>query len=271
MDLTTHFQWFYATVATLSIMFLAYRQNPRWLIALATLALPWLTDAPILSSANHKTSVTIASANVELTNTNVEPLAKWLRHEKVDIAILLEVSPAYAKGLKTLSNDYPYQHVQPQSNPFGLAIISRYPLGTAKISTDKISIPNLTTTAQLPQGNISVTAFHPMPPLSAAYHDLRNQTLQTLAASLKQLDTPAIIVGDFNATPWSSAFSDLKHLGWRRATPLTPSWPIIGRGVVGIPIDHVLASSHWTLIRHDIGPNLGSDHLPVLVQLSKVD
>jgi endonuclease/exonuclease/phosphatase (EEP) superfamily protein YafD len=39
------------------------------------------------------------------------------------------------------------------------------------------------------------------------------------------------------------------------------------QGVMGIPIDHVLASAHWRVVESQVGPDVGSDHFPVAVVL----
>jgi endonuclease/exonuclease/phosphatase (EEP) superfamily protein YafD len=75
------------------------------------------------------------------------------------------------------------------------------------------------------------------------------------------------VVGDLNATPWSSAFAGLAECGLRRAGSLRPTWPSLGGGWIGIPIDHVLASRHWRVRDAGLGPGLGSDHRPLLARL----
>ncbi len=65
-------------------------------------------------------------------------------------------------------------------------------------------------------------------------------------------------------TPWTPAFAWLDTNGWRRASGLRPSWG----STLGIPIDHVLATSHWRAASQQRGPELGSDHWPLLVELN---
>jgi endonuclease/exonuclease/phosphatase (EEP) superfamily protein YafD len=115
--------------------------------------------------------------------------------------------------------------------------------------------------------HVKLTALHPMPPLSPHFHATRDQALRDLARSDNALDMPSILAGDLNATPWSTALSGLDALGWRRATGLRPTWPASGQGLLGIPIDHVLASRHWRVEGSSIGPDIGSDHRPTLVRL----
>ena len=90
-----------------------------------------------------------------------------------------------------------------------------------------------------------------------------------------------LIVGDFNATPYSPRFRALLgKSGLSLAGPRWPwpwSWPAGGAlavfsralaGVVpGIPIDHVAVSGRFALSRHRYGPALGTDHHPIVVNL----
>jgi endonuclease/exonuclease/phosphatase (EEP) superfamily protein YafD len=75
------------------------------------------------------------------------------------------------------------------------------------------------------------------------------------------------MAGDFNASPWSHAFSGPARAGFHRAAGLLPgTWPG-GVHWAGIPIDQVLASPHWTLISSRVGPDIGSDHRPMITTL----
>jgi endonuclease/exonuclease/phosphatase (EEP) superfamily protein YafD len=78
---------------------------------------------------------------------------------------------------------------------------------------------------------------------------------------------PTLVVGDLNATPWSSAF---KGLGLKRAGDLTGTWPA-ALGAFGLPLDHVLVSTHWSVAAAHVHGGLGSDHLALIVSLTRVD
>ena len=105
-----------------------------------------------------------------------------------------------------------------------------------------------------------------MQPISPAFAASRDRQLRAWAR-LAELQ-PTLLPGDLNATPWSRAFNHLDALGLRRATGLAPTWPAALRGFAGIPIDHVLASRHWMRIDSSRGPDLGSDHAPVLARVT---
>ena len=84
-----------------------------------------------------------------------------------------------------------------------------------------------------------------------------------------------IIAGDFNSTPWSFARRDEDlELGLERRTRALFTWPAaradhvrISSPLPVLPIDHVYAGAGWLTADVSRGPNLGSDHYPVVVTL----
>jgi endonuclease/exonuclease/phosphatase (EEP) superfamily protein YafD len=79
------------------------------------------------------------------------------------------------------------------------------------------------------------------------------------------------MVGDFNVTPWSPLFADLlrdsgladscRGFGWQ------PTWPTRLPAMFRIPIDHCLHGAGVAIVDRRVGPEIGSDHLPLLLEL----
>jgi vancomycin resistance protein VanJ len=82
------------------------------------------------------------------------------------------------------------------------------------------------------------------------------------------LPSPRLVMGDFNSPPESPMYRQ-HWSGWQNAFSLTG----IGlggsrvNGWIRARIDHVLADTSWTVVRAYLGPDLGSDHLPMLAEL----
>lgn len=269
LDQVSHWQWAFVMGLGFSAAVLGFSHR-RWWLALLALPLPWYSASPILAAATEVgRQLTVASANVRESNQDVQALAQWLRAEVPDLVVVLEVSPEYALGLATLPG-YPYRKVIAERSPFGMAVLSRLPLVGTQVVRDASGVPRIETRVQWGERRVRLTAFHPVPPVSPAYRRARDMQIQSAVATSAQTDAsnPALVVGDFNGTPWSSAFGGIAGSGWRRATGLSPTWPAVTGGWFGLPIDHVLASPHWRLEASTLGPPLGSDHLPILVRLS---
>jgi endonuclease/exonuclease/phosphatase (EEP) superfamily protein YafD len=265
-DLAAHWQWLFLAGFALGLVAACFVAR-RYLFLALLLPLPWVTASPRLPGGTNGVTLTVASANVHVSTTQVGPLAGWLALEDPEVVVLLEVSRALGPQLVSLQR-YPHQVVHADDSPFGIAVLSKWPLTNAAVKHDSDGIRHIEADVLQGEQRIQLLAFHPMPPLSSHFHAARNQALQRFATQLQASGRPALLVGDLNATPWSSAFAGLEALGFRRATGLRPTWPTGGQGLWGIPIDHVLASKHWHLVQHHLGPDLGSDHLPTVVRLA---
>ena len=77
--------------------------------------------------------------------------------------------------------------------------------------------------------------------------------------------------GDLNLTPWAPEFSSLLARGNLRDTGpyrgLLATW-FSRLPFVGLLIDHVLVSPDIGILANRVGADLGSDHLPVIADLT---
>lgn len=262
LDLASHWQWLYAVGLVLSTLILATRHK-AWLVSLVVAALPFFTAAPLLKSASTPAKpLKLISANLYYENPDLSRLQTLVTQEQPDVLVLVEFAPQHAALVKTWK-DYPYQILQPAQDPFGMAILSRLPLSQTETLTDQAGIEHLATQVAYTQP-IKLVGFHPIPPMTEALYITRDKILQQLTQAPQQ---PTLIAGDFNASPWSSAFQGLAAKGFYRTLSLAPTWPHKFQGVMGIPIDQVLASSQWQRINAKVGASIGSDHYPVIVEL----
>lgn len=250
------------------------------LLFLALSAAPFVTQSPRTEGAHsyegnpaaNAAVLSVVSANLHYSNTNPGLILKWATEKKADVVALHEVSPTLAGALqKYPSSQYPYRLVEPSEGNFGIALLSRWPLTASKTTPLKSGgAAQLVKVTVAGLGDVAVMSVHPMPPVTAFSAVQRNRDLLSLAADTK---TRAVMLGDFNATPWHPVLHELGRKGWGRATPAQATWPtatlaptseILGRSVgVGLSLDHVLATSDWTVVNASVGPDVGSDHLPV--------
>ena len=80
----------------------------------------------------------------------------------------------------------------------------------------------------------------------------------------------AVVLGDFNATPWNDAFQAMRRecgLSAGSTRWWLPSWPDPLPGLLRVPIDHVLVGGDLTVVDARLGPSIGSDHRPVLATI----
>ncbi|MEL6340871.1 MAG: endonuclease/exonuclease/phosphatase family protein [Myxococcota bacterium] len=118
------------------------------------------------------------------------------------------------------------------------------------------------------KGGLLLIATHPIPPIGPDETLARNAQLVELGKKAAESERPVLLVGDLNTTPFSPSFSDLlRHGGFRdsaRGHGYAPTWPTFFLPL-SIPIDHALHSSNVEIVDRRVGPNIGSDHYPLVV------
>ena len=121
---------------------------------------------------------------------------------------------------------------------------------------------------------LALYAIHPPPPINDELAGARDEKLVYVANKVvAQASTTPIVVGDFNVTPWSPAYTRFVQASGLRALRepwrLNHTWPVTGStAYIGINIDHTFAHPSLALVKREIGPDLGSDHMPVTVTMS---
>ena len=265
LDLAVHWQWFFLVGLAVALLVLMSAHR-RWMTMAVLLPLPWLTAMPdAVRGAEGGDALVLAAANVHVDNEVPERLVQWVGTTKPDVLAILEISDTFAMRMG-LDAVYPHRVIRPRWDPFGIALLSRHPILRHAVVEEDGATPRIEAVLDWNGTEVTVVAFHPMPPISAADHGRRNRLLADFSA--RYADRPTIVFGDFNATPWSAAFRAPRRKGFKLAGGLQPTWPASLCGLIGLPIDHVMVSRHWSVIDHAVGPDLGSDHLPILATVS---
>jgi endonuclease/exonuclease/phosphatase (EEP) superfamily protein YafD len=278
LGLLSHFRLHALVVSViLALLFLLMRWRAGWVSAAlcaalhgaAVIAVLWgrpTLEAPPAQAQTLK----VLTANVLGTNPDMGPLIALIAVERPDLVGVQEVRQTAANALGALI-DYPHRVIVPQPDNFGIGLLSRAPLSDVQIHHW--------------EGFVSVSAYvmpdgpwvlvtHPPPPMSAEAAEARDRVLTAVAAEAAAQAAaakPVVVLGDFNQTPWGAGFSGwLQGAGLREARPrwrFSPTWPSGSTLWAGIPIDHVLIGPSWRLSGFEVGPDIGSDHRPVIVTL----
>ncbi|MDJ0569918.1 MAG: endonuclease/exonuclease/phosphatase family protein [Pleurocapsa sp. MO_192.B19] len=173
--------------------------------------------------------------------------------------------------LRPLENNYPYKQASPREDNFGIAIFSKYPIDEIReVYWGPSNIPSLKASLIVSGHRISLITTHPLPPVNDDYYHSRNSQLNEVALVSKNVGNPLILIGDLNVTMWSSDYMALETgtnlVNARKGFGILPTWPTI-LPMFMIPIDHCLVSSDFQVLEIKVGKNVGSDHLPLIVDL----
>lgn len=219
--------------------------------------------------------LSIITSNVLTPNRNAKALIKLVKKHQPDVLVTLESDLWWEEQLNVLETDMPYTVKCPLDNLYGMHVFSRLPIAEQEISylVEK-DVPSIHTTIVLRSGDkVRVHFLHPAPPSPTenAESAERDAELMIVARSVADSDLPVIVTGDLNDVAWSAT----TRL-FRKISGLLD--PRVGRGVfntfhvdcplVRWPLDHLFHSKHFSLQKIKRLPSIGSDHFPLLTQLS---
>lgn len=272
-DLITHFQG-PALAATIVAVAAAARPRPRLALALAALgvyqAWPMFrydVGNPVAPDPDLRTPLRILSANLLFENDRFEDLAALIRREQPDIVGLIEFSPPWLEGLAQVRGEFPYRVEFPRGGE-GLALWFRDPPRTM----DPVRTPGpdcwpfFHATFEFGGELRHLWLVHPRSPLG------RRETpeLAALAAEIGRVPGSRIVIGDMNASEGSPRFADFLEATGLRDSRLgfgrQPSWP--AWSPYRIAIDHAFLSPDLAVVDRRLGPEIGSDHLPLIVDVA---
>jgi len=214
----------------------------------------------------------ILLANVLTQNRDRQRLSAWIDETSPDYIALLEVDETWLDDLNLTARGYLYAVTQPRGDNFGVALYSRLPLENSEmIAFGSYGVPSIVSRLMVGETPLTFIVTHPIPPKRARFHHLRNAHMDEIVRYASRLDGAVILVGDLNATSWSPFFRDWLAVGnlrdSRREFGVQPTWPV-DRPLLRIPIDHALVSAGVLVHHRRVGPDIGSDHLPVLMDFS---
>ncbi|MDK6077143.1 endonuclease/exonuclease/phosphatase family protein [Massilia varians] len=246
-----------------------------WWIMPYTKAYPHEVKNAVVGGANRQ--FRILTANVLMPNRNAEGLIALIRQHQPDIFVTLETDAWWQERLDVLEKDYPHAIKCPLDNLYGMHVYSRLPLEDSAIQfLVEDDIPSIHTLVILPSGHkVRMHFLHPTPPSPTEHMEStqRDAELLVVAKSVNEagLETPVIVAGDLNDVAWSTT----TRL-FRKISGLLD--PRIGRGMFNTfhagfwfarwPLDHLFHSEHFTLSHIERLPSFGSDHFPMLVELT---
>ena len=279
LDLLSHFRWQYLAVAGLVAAWALWRRQRGVLVAaLLTLAMNgWLIGRLASHPEISREAVApdfhlkVMSLNVLTSNPNKPRVLDAILKTDADVVFLMEVNQEWMQAMEPLKARYPHFYSQPREDNFGIALFSKIPWTDEKVLwLGKASVPSLEVRLKHDGREFRVIGTHPLPPMGPTYAILRNQQLKKLAEHASRQALPVLVMGDLNATPWSHGMHILQEdgkLGYRSLeAPWAPTWR--AGSIFGIPIDHILCTSPFIIAERSVGPDVGSDHRPLIATVA---
>lgn len=276
-ELASHFrvQYFFFLLASTFIFLIQSRQREAILagvFALINLSLivPFYLAAPTVHAGGRIHRALLF--NVNTSNRAHEEVRKFIRSMEPDFMVLVEANQTWVNELRKTEGNYPYSRGIPRGDGFGLVVFSRIPFENVEIqSIGEPEVPSLIARFTIDGQPLTVIGIHLQSPTGHVRSEYRNQQLFGLAKVVSSQKGLVMVLGDLNTTSWSPFFRDLlRKTGLRdsrKGFGVQPTWPTTFPPL-WIPIDHCLVSSRVVVHDRRIGPSLGSDHYPVVVDFS---
>lgn len=245
----------------------------------AVAAFPFLTFSkfhqPSQIDCPPEACLTVITANVYMQRDAMVQLGALAEKEQADLVAINEASPKF--GHQEFDHHFPaFEQLRTGLDPSlpnyarALTLLSRQPVKQShKVLPEDAAGRGLMVADLAGEwGGTRVVITHPLIPITPSWTEARNSLLSQAGETAAQADR-FILMGDFNTTPWSATFRDLP--GKRAGDPrFSATWPTFFP-MMGITIDHILASENLELVEFKVLESVGSDHYPLMARFRLLD
>ncbi len=277
LDLFAHARIYYLLYFFLVFLFSLFRKKwkPMLISVFIFLGIVSSLSKFYLPTANSNTesNLKIAAINLLSANRKQMEVRKYLHEKDFDIILFQEFTPRWDNDLKNLKQKYPYQEKEVRDDNFGIALMSKGKIEEVEFQKlSKYGFPTIIGNFKIGEKDLSIIGTHPVPPTARIpFHD-RNEQFKKLNKIVRDLEkeNEVILMGDFNCTSFSPNFSLLTEGSTLRDSRigfgiLTSWWAEVE--FIHITLDHALVSEGIKVKNRSVGPFIGSDHLPVELEI----
>ena len=288
--------------ALLAVPLLVYRRRlwasagilaALWNIALAWPSIQANVQAAFADAPPKGKPLKVVSFNLSFDNPAFGQTADFLAKSGADVIGLSEVTPeAKTALLGKLKDIYPHSvDCIGQDRFCELMLLSKKPLRysfAGKIGAKLTYVASADVDGQ--SGPISVAVAHivlpfvkpdweelkawipaddPAPLLAKTPALWQSVQMAVLAGYARSLGRDQILMGDFNSVPWSDVQTAFRAATWvDNRGPLVTTWPAQLPAPMRVPIDTVFVGGGLAIRDLRVGPDLGSDHLPLIAEIA---
>jgi endonuclease/exonuclease/phosphatase (EEP) superfamily protein YafD len=218
-----------------------------------------------------RAALRLVVANVEVGNTDFAAVRRLVVKTRPDLFGVTELTPAMARHLGNELPGYRTSVVDPREDAYGIGVYSRLPLLSAKIVHFPSDGPaSVVVRLRVSGKTVTVVVTHVHTPFAGSIHVRQLEALA--AATRSRLGKRVAVCGDFNTPPWTGPLrhfaeaARLRDLYGSRAWA-GYSWPTWG-SFLRVPLDNCFVGNGVAVTDHHDGPNVGSDHRPLVVDVA---
>lgn len=276
IELFSHFRLQYLAVSVLLLIVFALLRSPAYAVALlatavlnASYVMPWYGSGTLAAG---NANLRLVHANIYSRNNEYERFFEFIETEQPDVIFLQEVTPAWNVACERLRDNYPFAYSVPREGNFGIAMFSRIALDSVThVDSPPLQYPTILATMTVGGVPLTLINTHPTIPLTRSLYDARNEHFESVADIAMRTQGAVVLTGDFNSSVWSRPYRMLEQStglrNTRRGFGIQPTWPTFMPFAM-IPLDHALVSDDISVVGTRTGAHIGSDHLPLIVELA---
>ena len=208
----------------------------------------------------------IAHFNVLKFNSAKQAIIATIISSDADVVSLQETDEKWTKEIeKAVKKEYPYSIYFPSDVCcIGISLLSKQPLYNENISFHG-GLPNIEADLIFNDVVTHIITSHTSSPISRSNLNNRNTHLKDLSDHVTKIDSPTIVIGDFNTVPWDNNLVDFKadtqlKDSRKKYESTFPSF----FGKIGIPIDYIFHSNEISCVSFKTIKIKGSDHLGII-------
>lgn len=208
----------------------------------------------------------VAHFNVLRSNKSKQATIHTILNSNADLVSLQETDQAWTQEVeKSVKEAYPYSIFFPSEQCcIGISLLSKQPLFNANISFHG-GLPNIEADMIFNDVVTHIITSHTSSPISRNKLKNRNEHLLDLQKHVALLDSPTLVIGDFNTVPWDKKLMAFKQkselIDSRKSYESTfPSY----FGFMGIPIDYIFHTKEISCTSFETLQIEGSDHLGII-------
>jgi endonuclease/exonuclease/phosphatase (EEP) superfamily protein YafD len=251
------------------------RQRRTTAVAVALLLANTIPLAPLYAAPPPEPPATAVTYRALSLNTwegvvSTEAMERLVAETDPDLIVLVEV-PYDWPPVERLSRRYPHVTQALIDGEEARVVLSRYPFAAAPTQVADLERPSAVVQVEMPEGPLTVFATHVVTPMSPERWQDRNRQLAKVAAVVRSQPGPVLLLGDLNNTSWAPTFTHFAQTAGledaRRGFGRQPTWPT-SFPAPRLPLDHALVSPDVAVADFQTGPDVGSDHLPIIVDFT---
>lgn len=228
-------------------------------------------EISLLPESDPAPRVQSLALNVRQKNRDYARTLAFIKETDPDILLLAETDQGWADALAPVLAGYKTVKSDIRDDCYGMIFATRLEAETARIihPDPEDHIPQLFATLRDSAGHrFGLLGLHPRPPMLGQHTDYRDSHMLRAAKLADRIPGQFVVIGDFNDVAWSRTARRFKRVGGFLD-------PRVGRGIyptfhaqyppMRYPIDHALVTQGIAVAGFDVGPNVGSDHFPLLL------